>query len=173
MRRLAFSALLIAGFHLNSGATAVAGPFEEGAAASQRGDSQTALKLWRPLAEQGNASAQFNIGLMYKLGKGTSKDIDEAVKWFDRAARQGNVLAQINLGIAYEQGEGVPQNYLLAYVWYDVASSAVASVGAASSFVSGLGRIEKEIEAKLGPAKLAEAKAIAQKCTASRFKQCQ
>ncbi len=53
---------------------AVAGPFEDGVAAYKRGDYATALRLWRPLAEQGDADAQFNLGLMYANGEGVPQD---------------------------------------------------------------------------------------------------
>ena len=52
--------------------TAIAGPFEDGVVAYNRGDYATALRLWRPLAEQGDTKAQFNLGLMYKNGEGVT-----------------------------------------------------------------------------------------------------
>ncbi len=63
-----------------------AGPFEDGNAAYQRGDYATALRLWRPLAEQGDAGAQYNLGLMYREGQGVSQDDAEAAKWYRKAA---------------------------------------------------------------------------------------
>ena len=59
-----------------------AGPFEDGEAAAQRGDYATALQLWRPLAERGDAKVQFNIGSMYRSGLGVTQDNTEAVKWY-------------------------------------------------------------------------------------------
>jgi TPR repeat protein len=90
---------------------AAAGPFEDGAAAYGRGDYATALRLWRPLAEQGNARAQFSLGLMYNEGKGVPQNYAEAVKWYRLAAEQDIASAQHNLGIKYATGEGVPQDY--------------------------------------------------------------
>ncbi len=63
--------------------------FQDGLAAYQRGDYQTALREWRPLAEQGYAPAQYNIGSMYKNGHGVPQDYAEAARWYRRAAEQG------------------------------------------------------------------------------------
>ena len=65
---------------------AAAGPLEDGLAAHERGDYATALRLFRPLGEQGNASAQYNLGVMYALGQGVPRDNVQAYMWFDLAA---------------------------------------------------------------------------------------
>jgi hypothetical protein len=100
-----------------------AGPLEDGLAAYDRGDFATAMRLWRPLAEQGNVTAQYNLGVMYAKGRGVPQDDAEAVKWYRLAAEQGNVTAQYNLGVMYAKGRGVPQDYVQAYVWFDLAAS--------------------------------------------------
>jgi S1-C subfamily serine protease len=92
--------------------------FEEGFDAANRGDYATALKEWRPLAEQGHAGAQYNLGIMYQRGTGVAKDYTKAMKWYRRAAEQGDADAQYNLGIMYDTGQGVPQNYAKAARWY-------------------------------------------------------
>ena len=63
-----------------------AGPFEDGEAAYERGDYAAALKIWRPLAEQGDAKAQVNLGYMYAIGRGVPQDNVLAHMWFDLAA---------------------------------------------------------------------------------------
>lgn len=67
-----------------------AGPFEDGRAAYDRGDYATALRLWRPLAEQGNPGAQYNLGGMYASSRGVSQGVPHdfvlAYKWFSLAA---------------------------------------------------------------------------------------
>ena len=63
--------------------------YNEGLAAHQAGDYNTALKEWRPLAEQGNAITQYNLALMYKNGEGIAEDNVEAAKWYQRAAEHG------------------------------------------------------------------------------------
>ena len=65
--------------------------------AFDRGDYATALGIWRPLAEQGNAFAQCNLGVAYANGYGVTEDVSEAVKWFRLAAEQGDAEARINL----------------------------------------------------------------------------
>ena len=92
--------------------------FEEGYQAAQRKDYATALKEWQPLAEQGNAVAQYNLGVMYDKGRGVTQDDAQAVEWYRKAANQGYADAQFNLGVMYDNGQGVPQNYARAGFWY-------------------------------------------------------
>ncbi len=119
---LALIAALFAGFTLGLTAPAWAG-FDVGVAAYDRGDYATALREWRPLAEQGDANAQYNLGLMYRKGQGVSQDDAEAVGWWRKAAEQGNANAQYNLGLMYRKGQGVPQDEAQAYMWFKLASS--------------------------------------------------
>ena len=63
--------------------------FQKGLAAAQRGDFVTALREWKPLAEQGNARAQVNLGLMYQKGDGVPQNYKTAVKWYRLAGEQG------------------------------------------------------------------------------------
>ena len=78
--------------------------FEKGMEAWLRGDYATALREWKPLAEQGLADAQFGLGLMYYKGEGVPKDDKEAVMWYRLAAEQGDAPAQVNLGVMYREG---------------------------------------------------------------------
>jgi hypothetical protein len=102
--------------------SAYAAPMDEAAAALRRGDYATALKLIRPLAEQGNAVAQFNLGVSYDQGWGVPLDAGEALKWYRLAADQGYSLAQQNLGDIYSSGRGVPQDFTKALKWYRLAA---------------------------------------------------
>ncbi len=97
---------------------AAAGPLEDGWAAYRRGDYATAVRLWRSLAEQGNARAQHNLAGMYGDGQGVPQDDAEAVKWYRLAAEQGYATAQYNLGTMYYEGKGVPQDYAEAVKWF-------------------------------------------------------
>ncbi len=63
--------------------------FEVGVEAWGRGDYDRAVQEFRPLAEQGHASAQFNLGVMYDKGHETPQDYQEAVRWYQLAAEQG------------------------------------------------------------------------------------
>ena len=60
--------------------------FSDGYSAYKKGDYKTAMRLWKPLAEQGHANAQTNLGLMYDNGDGVPEDDKQAVKWYRLAA---------------------------------------------------------------------------------------
>ena len=86
------------------------------------------LEEMRALAEQGDASAQYRLGIMYEDGRGVPEDDAEAVRWYRLAADQGLVDAQSNLGMMYANGEGVPENrvpenQVLAYMWFNLAAA--------------------------------------------------
>lgn len=81
-------------------------------------DSEAALKEFRPLAAQGDARAQFELGYMYERGKGVPQDYVEAASWFHKSAAQGNASAQFYLGQMYDIGKGVHQSYQEAASWY-------------------------------------------------------
>jgi uncharacterized protein len=91
-------------------APVAAGTFEDAVDAHARGDYAKALRLIRPLANDGDASAQFNLGLMYLTAQGVQQDDAAAALWFRKAAEQGYVLAQTNLGVLYRDGRGVAQD---------------------------------------------------------------
>jgi len=116
--RYVICAVFVALFLAGGAVRASAGPFEDAHAAYDAGDYQTALRLLKLLAEQGDADAQHNVGVMYDKGRGVPQNYAEALKWYRRAAEQGNALAQNNLGAMYDNGQGVPQNYAEAIKWY-------------------------------------------------------
>ncbi len=86
-----------------------------------RGDYATALKELKPLADQGLAEAQFQLGMMYQYGRGLPKDLGKAANWVRLAAEQGHTEAQTHLGLMYENGIGVPKNYEEAERWLRLA----------------------------------------------------
>lgn len=74
----------------------------------QRADYPGAVAIWRPLAEGGDADAQFNLGQAYRLGRGVPLDLTAAKVWFERAARSGHVDAQTTLGLlTFQNGDRV------------------------------------------------------------------
>src|SRR5438046_987324 len=91
-------------------------PTTGGAAAYKRGDYATALSIFRPLAEQGNVTAQFDLGVMYANGHGVVQDHVEALSWYRLAADQRDPDAQNNIGELYLFGLGVPQDKVRAYM---------------------------------------------------------
>jgi TPR repeat protein len=116
MRKVILAAIL-AGFIT----TAHAG-FDEGVTAYNEKNYVLAIKEFRPLAEQGDAKAQFNLGHMYASGQGVPQDDAQAVNWFRKAAEQGNPYAQTNLGAMYQKGQGVKKDYGQAVSWYRKAA---------------------------------------------------
>ena len=84
-------------------------------------DDVSDFKETLQVAEQGNAEAQFNLGLMYDNGQGVRQDYAEAVRWYRQAAEQGHAVAQKNLGVMYYEGRGVRQDLALAQEWYGKA----------------------------------------------------
>ena len=103
--------------------TAAAADFSAGLKASEKGDYTTAVKEWRPIAEQGGAAAQFNLGLLYLDGHGVPQDIAQAVSWFEKAAQQDYAKAQLNLGAMYASGNGVKRDYIQAYKWLNLCAA--------------------------------------------------
>jgi TPR repeat protein len=121
-RKLTVGILLVAlALCVQACASVYKGPIAA-ATAYRHGNYATALGLYRPLAEQGNAYAQYTIGVMYDNGQGVPQDYSEAVKWFRAAAEQGNADAQYATGLMYRDGQGVPQDYSEAVKWFYLAA---------------------------------------------------
>ena len=92
-------------------------------AAFQAGRYQQALKIWSPLAEKGDANAQYNLGLLYRNGQGVERNDRLALVWFTRAAAQGLLDAQYNTGLMYMEGRGVAISRVDAFKWWELAAS--------------------------------------------------
>jgi TPR repeat protein len=114
---------------LTNGSIAYAQDFKKGSEAYKKKDYATALREWRPLAAQGDADAQYNLGLIYDNGQGVTQDFAEALKWYRLSAAQGNGSAQYHLGLMYLSGEGVTQDYQEAAHWFRL----VAALGGADA----------------------------------------
>ena len=139
-------------------------PMDDAWAAYRKGDYAQALKILKPLAAQGVAQAQSNLGLMYANGEGVTQDDKEAVKWYRLAAEQGYAEAQFNLGGMYKDGQGgVTQDYASAHMWWNLASSAGVADGAKN----------RDLLAKLmTPQQIEKAQDMARACQARNFKGC-
>ncbi len=90
--------------------------------AYDRANLKTALAVWLPAAEGGDAQAQTYVGEMYEEGMGVAPDYVQAAKWYALAAEQGHPRAQINLGAMYESGRGVSKDMTQAMNLYREAS---------------------------------------------------
>ncbi len=93
-----------------------------GKKAAARGDYATALEIWRPLAEQGDSDAQYNLGHLYRQGLGVPQDLEQAGRWYAKAAGQGVPNAQFNVATMYAKGDGFRQDLVLAYMWFSLAA---------------------------------------------------
>jgi TPR repeat protein len=103
--------------------TIQAAEINTGVASFERGDYVKSLRIFRRLAGQGDARAQFMLGVMFDEGRGVPRDYTEAAKWYQQAAEQGEVNAQFNLGIMSGKGHGVPKDYVLAHMWLTLAAA--------------------------------------------------
>ena len=173
--------------------------FQKGLTAFLSGDYATALREWKPLAEQGNASAQKNMGVLYNNGKGVPQDYKTAVKWYRLAAEQGDAPAQSNLGVMYDKGRGVTQDDKTAVKWYALAAeqgNADAQVNLGFMYYKGHGVIldnayahmwwdiaasngdegaikNRDIVAKrMTPANISAAQKFARECVRKKYKDC-
>ena len=96
-------------------------PCNGGEKAAEQGHADAKKAPLRQLmerAEQGDAIAQSNLGVMYANGEGVTQDYEKAVEWYQKAAQQGFANAQYNLGVMYEHSKGVTQDYEKAVEWY-------------------------------------------------------
>jgi TPR repeat protein len=141
---LAFSMLL-------GSAVAGAADYDKGLKAYDSGDFNTALAQWMPLAEQGEAGAQYSLGRLYFFGEGVQQSYKvalewyvrsaeqgfayadkTAVKWYTKVAEQGLAKAQSNLGVMYDEGKGVPQDHMIAGKWHRKADKQYTASNLAS-----------------------------------------
>ena len=113
-------------------------------------DYPSALKELQPLAEKGDARAQFHLAELYSNGIGVAMDEKLAVSWYQKSAAQGYVGAQTMLGIMYENGAGTQLDYKKAASWYRKAAEqndplAQSLLGA--MYVEGLGMAVNLVQA--------------------------
>jgi TPR repeat protein len=98
---------------------ALADDYADGFLAASSGDYKVAYAKWHELAEQGDANAQFNLGLMYHSGLQVPFNEKKAVYWYKRAADGGNHLAQEYMAVGYQEGWfGLPHDQAKAHYWY-------------------------------------------------------
>jgi len=96
-KRMVVGGLMILAAQILGGAGAVAGPWEDGMAAYNRGDYVPAMQVFRAMAHQGNVKAQSVLGVMYRRGQGVSRSPVRAFLWFSRAAARGDARAKTEL----------------------------------------------------------------------------
>lgn len=150
MKRLPALAVLF--LSLLVGNPAYSADHQKGMDAYQRGDYATALKELKPLAEQGNASAQSVLGQMYRWGLGVPKSRKAAIKWYILAAEQGLAQAQTGLGVMYATGGRAKKSNTPAYMWWSIAAS--------QGYVEAR-KLRDMIEKRMTPGQVTEAKRLA------------
>ena len=117
---------------------------------------------WLPT--QGDATAQFNLGVMHADGRGVLKDEAEAVRWYRLAADQGHAGAQFNLGVMHADGRGVLKDSVLAHMWSNIA-------GANGNEVARENR--DNLERDMTRAEISRATELARACMTSDYQDCE
>lgn len=92
--------------------------FDKARSYAQSGKYENALKIFKPLAEEGHIPSQTSLAYMYSKGHGVKQNYKLAIKWYKLAANRGDVIAQSNLGWMYSRGEGVEKDDKAAVKWY-------------------------------------------------------
>jgi TPR repeat protein len=118
LRRLALSLLTL----LVLSGVSIASPLDDGLHAFNEGNYPLAHQFWKPLAEQGNSRAQYNLGLLYEQGLGVAQHLRTAMALYRAAAQQGDADAQYNLGLMYAEGKSVFKNRKRAAEWWQKAA---------------------------------------------------
>jgi TPR repeat protein len=157
MNRTCKAAVAALIFAVGFAGSAAAGPHEDAAAAYDKGDYATALRLIHPLADHGDAPAQYRLGDMYAYGKGVTQDYALAMIWYQKAAEQGYAYAQYALGLMYSNSYGgVPPDFVLGYKWLSLSTTRLKDD--AANFAA----VFRDIVAKkMSPAQIAEAQKLA------------
>ena len=150
-------------FSLFLGTPSFSADFNKGLTAAQNGDFATALKEWKPLAEQGDATAQFNLALMYSKGDGVPQDYKEAVRWYTLAAEQGDAQAQYNVAVSFYKGEGVIKDIVYAHMWKNISASNGLDVAREHL---------KTLEKEMTLSQKEEAQRLARECVKKNYKGC-
>ena len=173
--------------------------FDKGLKATQSGEFKTALAQWAPLAEEGHAWAQYNLGRIYSEGHSVPKNNKTALKWYTLAADQGHARAQSNLGVLYDLGLGILENNETAVKLYTLAAeqgNAIAQSNLGTMYDHGNGvstnyeraymwynlaayngdpkgaENNKSIAKEMTPVQIAKAQEMSSRCLLSEYTDC-
>jgi len=163
MRRFRFVVFLVLAY----ATIASAASLEDAEFAYERGDYTQAARLFRPFAEQGVASAQYSLGMMYAKGQGVPQDYQASLKWFQKAAEQGDASAQNNLALMYERGRGVRQDFLLAHMWSSIAATALNGDEGKAAM-----KLRDNVASHMTALQIEKAQEMARRCQETKFKMC-
>lgn len=126
-------------------------------------EDKTAVGQWTLAAEQGNANAQFILGLMHDDGEVVTRNSRTAVKWYKQAAEQGHALAQGKLIAMYASGTGTPKSNVNAYIWAYIAEKNGNKLGA---------ELRADLENYMRTYEVRVAQFLALKCIKKKYKNC-
>lgn len=163
MRRILYAVILV----MACATGAAAGSYEDAKFIYDQYDYTKAARLFRPLAEQGDAKAQFTLGMMYEKGQGTRRNYQTAMKYYRQAAEQGHAGSQTKLGLLYEKGRGVQENVRLAYMWYYVAAETLSGDDGKTAM-----KRRDIVASRMTAAQIGKAQEMARRCQQSQFKEC-
>ena len=137
--------------------------YQKGLTAVRSGDYAAALHEFRALAEQGNPSAQYSLGLMYDNGRGVTRDAKESAKWYRKSVEQGHLHSQYNLGVMYANGDGIRQDDVYAHMWFNI----VALSGDENGVMN-----RETIARRMTKEQIVKAQKLAMECVSKKFKGC-
>ena len=142
---------------------AIGADYMKGVIAAMDGDYERAYKEWKPLAQQDEATPQFQVGWLFEYGFGVSKNYEEAFFWYQQASENGYAYAQTALGRMYEFGRGVRQDHKKAYMWYSIALELWDPTA---------GKHKTDLSARMTADQITNAKMMKAKCIQAKFKGC-
>jgi len=151
--RIFFSAVAVAMLVFSTSGLAHAQSFRQGVTAFNHQDYSSASRIFIPLAEQGQPSAQSYLGFMFETGRGVPQNYAEAAMWYRRAAEQGDSLAQYSLGLLYDRGQGVPRDIVEASKWLNLSTA-----GAPRRAREARARIRDAVTTKMTRGEIAQAR---------------
>jgi TPR repeat protein len=123
--------------------TLYAGTLEEGYQAVRNGNPQQGRAILQPLADKGNADAQYAVAVLYREGWGVEKNMETAAGYYQKSAEQDHRDAMFEVGWLYQAGQGgLTKDYEQSAKWYQKAAEKghpAAMYGIASLYYNGMG----------------------------------
>ena len=164
MKKLTATLCLTITILLGTMGISVGADFQKGLDAYRGNDFAAALREWKPLAERGDASAQYYLGVLYENGGSVPQDHKTAVKWYRLAAEQGNANAQFKLSMMYALGRGVILDWIYAHMWGNLAAS--------NKKDKKLSRLLDLAVTQMNPSQLEIAQKLARECVRNEYRGC-
>ncbi len=159
-RRVVYCLFLIILFAANP---AHSTSYQQGMNAVLARDYVKALTIWTPLAINGDATPQFQLGWLYEQGYGAEKNYQTALEWYNRAAEQGYPYAQSAIGRMFRDGLGVAKDFRRARMWFSIA---------AASSDPDANQLKIQISDQMATEDILKADELARICIRNKFKGC-